>query len=204
MSDYWENLRRKGKIVDEGIKRLDKQWETPHIFINKCGEGEASKQLENFLETIKDIHDEIIEDNQPRDDYIADVDRFSDECASIYEDIKQQVDEIETLLTEFGYGSLEQSKLARETDGNSSILTPDMMESLEITGECPIDMPANEQENIAPNKSTKNDMPKFIATPVIKSLASLKLEVSSKTPLTASTSSGYPREPLYSPYYYKA
>ncbi|XP_015123207.1 uncharacterized protein LOC107045439 [Diachasma alloeum] len=203
MSGFWESLRKKGKIVDEGIKRLDKQWETPHIFISKYGElvEEASKHLENFLESIKDIHDEIIEDNQPRDNYITDVYRFSDECTNIYEDLRQQAYEIEGLLTEFGYEGVGQPNLPQDTDEDSSILNPEMMESLEITDKYSKD----EQENISPNKSKIINMPKFIATPVIKSLASLKREISDKTPLAAFTSSSsYPQEPIYSPYYYKA
>ncbi|XP_011304998.1 uncharacterized protein Rpp21 isoform X1 [Fopius arisanus] len=208
MSNFWEDLRRKGKVLDEGIKRLDRQWETPHIFISKYGElvEEASEHLEHFLDTMKDIHDEIIGDNLPRDNYMMDLLKFSDDCKNIYEDLGEQVYEIEEVLTEFGYERLAQSNEEKKADDNSSILNPDMMESLEISDGFykDDDNIEDEQENVSPNKINETAIPKFIATPVIKSVASLKNKISDKkNPETLTPSVGYPQEPAYSPYYYK-
>lgn len=57
MNTYFEKLRTSGNKIDADIKKLEKIWESPMLFISGYGEnvGEASPYIETFLGTLKGI-----------------------------------------------------------------------------------------------------------------------------------------------------
>ncbi|XP_044017499.1 uncharacterized protein LOC122858588 [Aphidius gifuensis] len=201
-----------GKQIDNGIKKLKKQWESPLAFINvsdKNAQVASHQHLDNLSVMIKSIRNEVIEDNKISTDFVIDEDRFLSECQAIYDEIITQMIDIDILVEEYGYTYQNTSYNLSHNEGESSILAPELMDSRLISspGNCTIKIEDDNDdeenyENVSPNNIVTQ--PKFIKTPVIKCAPSTikpknttQIYDIQSTPLRS-----FPVEPTYSPYYY--
>ncbi|KAK0074323.1 hypothetical protein PV326_012542, partial [Microctonus aethiopoides] len=177
------DLKKLGKEIDDGIKKLEKRWESPENILCHRGENaeEAKKILQDFMQPIKEIRKEVIEDMGPRSDYLKDMDRFLNECETACDELKKGVDDIETLYAEYGYvipgtngndnsQEVENTSIHSKYDVNNSILNIEEMKNLTLNSS-----PSNQSQNVSPISISNNiygNTPRYIATPVIKSVAS--------------------------------
>lgn len=118
----------------------------------------------------------------PRSDYLKDMDRFLDECETACNELKQGVNDIEALFSEYGYvkseingndnnQEVENTGIYTEYDVNNSILNIEEMKNLSLNSS-----PFNQPHNVSPISISINindNTPRYIATPVIKSVASV-------------------------------
>ncbi|KAK0161222.1 hypothetical protein PV327_009717 [Microctonus hyperodae] len=184
----FDDWKKQARIIDDGIKKLEKRWESAQNILCHRGENaeEAKKIFNDFIQPVKQIRKEIIEDMGPRSDYLKDMDRFLDECETACDELKQGVDDIEALFSEYGYvkpetyrkdhnQEVENTGIDINYDVNNSILNIEEMKILTLDSS-----PFNQPNNVSPipksinfNCNINGNTPRYIATPVIKSVASV-------------------------------
>ncbi|XP_043277733.1 uncharacterized protein [Venturia canescens] len=171
MSAVFTQLRNFGKKIDGDLKKLEENWSSPLSYISGYGDNveEASPYVEAFLGTIKEIQDQLIENLDSRTTHITETNKVLSHVENIYEELKQQYEDVEKLLADNGYQSLieyPQCSSTTESDMESSILTPEQMGN--TTSSSVFLSP--DENRVSDTFITLRNQPKSIATPVIKSV----------------------------------
>ncbi|KAL2719196.1 hypothetical protein V1478_011615 [Vespula squamosa] len=132
--------------LDEGIRELEELWHLPRVFVG--GYADLTGQTEEHIQALKksirctqdDINKMIQDNNVSNPDVINEVDSFLKEVQDVYNTIKEDVDNLETVFEEYGYHydknivdeTLEFKETSMTSDLNGSgdmqeiVFTPDL------------------------------------------------------------------------------
>lgn len=146
----FDKLMAIGRKLDEGIRELEEEWRLPSAFIGGYADvtGRTEHYIEELIKSIQGSQDDInkmIEDCKiSKADPTNDLeDIFLKEAQDIYNTIKKDVDNLETVFKEFGYHynknndseateTLELKEIDTKNDSNDSdnteevVFTPDL------------------------------------------------------------------------------
>ncbi|XP_029172915.1 uncharacterized protein LOC114941905 [Nylanderia fulva] len=131
-SDYFDKLRHKTREIDKGIEQLSETWKMPQLLMG--GYAERTVEVDACLDELstQDINDKIKEFPSEVNSSLDDMDQFLNDSEKIYLDLKEQCDNLDIVLAEFGYYYKEndsmQEKHCRDDSKdstNDSILRPE-------------------------------------------------------------------------------
>ncbi|XP_046467159.1 uncharacterized protein [Neodiprion pinetum] len=128
-------LLKHGQKFDEGVKKLTETWRYPQRILG--GYGADLKAAEASLKILKDdlsqFQKNINNDAELRKSYMSEMETFLEESQHVYEDIVQSCNDMETVLSEYGYEnpqdeSVEQSESDSVVD--TSLIPSDVTDDL--------------------------------------------------------------------------
>ncbi|XP_046830559.1 uncharacterized protein LOC124429394 isoform X1 [Vespa crabro] len=101
-----------GRKVDQGIRELEELWHLPRVFVG--GYADLTEQTEEHIEVLKksiqctqvkiiDDINKMIQDNVSNQDAINEMNSFLKEAEDVYNTIKEDIDNLETVFEEYGY-----------------------------------------------------------------------------------------------------
>ncbi|XP_011162208.2 uncharacterized protein LOC105197499 isoform X2 [Solenopsis invicta] len=186
--NYFDRLRRKTREIDEGIERLTETWRTtwrtPHLLVGGYAErtAETNACLEEMWEIIRSTGDAVEKFNSELESSLDETDRFLQESQAMYEDLKEQCNNLDIVLAEFGYHYEEDSSEQENHSQNNSqtsisdsvFITEELPDvEVEFTPNLTWKCKAKSRDSDNCNGNSVNPVIKGIATPVIKSLKSV-------------------------------
>ncbi|EFN85298.1 hypothetical protein EAI_17412 [Harpegnathos saltator] len=180
-SSYFESLQNKAYKIDNGIDRLSEIWKTPHLLIGGYGERpvEMDTYLEELWKSIRDTNDAIEKSRKKLELSLEKTDQFLSEAQASFEDLKTKSDNIDIVLAEYGY-NYEEYKDMSESDHrnfNKNCTDEDILYTKEVEVEFTPNLTwkckAKVKESDISISNQEKPTVKCIATPVIKSLASV-------------------------------
>ncbi|XP_018368003.1 PREDICTED: uncharacterized protein LOC108764329 isoform X1 [Trachymyrmex cornetzi] len=182
-SNYFDRLRSKTRNIDEGIERLSKTWKTPQLLIGGYAErtAETSVYLEGLRETIRNTGAEMEKLQSKLEPSLDKTDQLLKQSQEMYKDLKEQCDNLDIVLAEYGYHYDEsnggQENHSRNDNQNSmnggafdteEILDMEVEFTPNLTWKCK----TKSRESDSSNASQRNTI-KGIATPVFRNLESV-------------------------------
>lgn len=183
-SNYFARLRRKTREIDGGIERLSETWRTPHLLMGGYEErtAETNACLEEMWESIRSTGDAIEKLQSEVEPSLDETDQLLEESQALYESLKEQSNELDIVLTEYGYHYEESidrqenhSRNGSQNCTSDSILNNEEMEVVEFTPNLTWKSSRTKfRESDTSNASQRNMSGiKGIATPVIKRVDSV-------------------------------
>ncbi|XP_018048911.1 PREDICTED: uncharacterized protein LOC108687569 [Atta colombica] len=182
-SNYFDRLRGKTRNIDEGIERLSDTWKTPQLLIGGYAERtiETNVYLEGLWESIRNIGVEMEKLQSKLEPSLDKTDQLLKESQEMYKDLKEQCDNLDIVLAEYGYHYDEsndgQENHLRNDNQNPindcAFDTEEMLDmEVEFTPNLTWKCKTKSRESDSSNASQKNII-KGITTPVFKSLESV-------------------------------
>ncbi|KYQ59611.1 Ribonuclease P protein subunit p21 [Trachymyrmex zeteki] len=104
-SNYFGRLRGKTRNIDEGIEKLSETWKTPQLLIGGYAErtAETNVYLEGLWESIRNISVAIEKLQSKLEPSLDKTDQLLKESQVMYKDLKEQCDNLDIVLAEYGY-----------------------------------------------------------------------------------------------------
>ncbi|XP_018313142.1 uncharacterized protein [Mycetomoellerius zeteki] len=182
-SNYFGRLRGKTRNIDEGIEKLSETWKTPQLLIGGYAErtAETNVYLEGLWESIRNISVAIEKLQSKLEPSLDKTDQLLKESQVMYKDLKEQCDNLDIVLAEYGYhydesngGQENHSRNDNQNSMNNNAFDTEEMLDMEVeftpnlTWKCK----AKSRESDSSNTSQRNTI-KGITTPVFKSLESV-------------------------------
>ncbi|KAF7387820.1 hypothetical protein HZH66_010587 [Vespula vulgaris] len=130
MKQSVKSIKSYGRKLDEGIRELEELWHLPRVFVG--GYADLTEQTEEHIKMLKksiqctqdDINKMIQDNNVSNPDVLNEVDSFLKEAQDVYNTIKEDVDNLETVFEEYGYhydkNIVNESSESKETTTASS------------------------------------------------------------------------------------
>ncbi|XP_029677256.1 uncharacterized protein LOC115244034 isoform X2 [Formica exsecta] len=140
-SNYFGELRHKAHEIDEGTDKLAETWKIPHLLVGGYAERTAQTNacLDEMWESLRDTSDKLEKIQSEFKPLLEDMDQLLKESDKIYQDLKEQCDDLDIVLAEYGYHYKEddnvQEKHCRDDskdNTNDSILRVEDASELEI------------------------------------------------------------------------
>ncbi|XP_072760718.1 uncharacterized protein [Anoplolepis gracilipes] len=132
----FDELRYKAREIDEGIEKLTEIWKTPHLLVGGYAERtvQTDKCLEEVRKSIRDTGDKVKKFQSELDSSVEDTDQFLKESEKIYQELKEQCDNLDIVLAEYGYHYKEGDSMQekREDSKDDSLLRNQNLTDLEI------------------------------------------------------------------------
>ncbi|XP_046741590.1 uncharacterized protein LOC124408598 [Diprion similis] len=131
----FNKLLEHGQKFDEGVKKLTETWRYPQRILG--GYGADLQAAEASVKTLKadllEFQKNVNNDAESRKSNISEIETFLEESQHVYEDILQSCNDMETVLSEYGYEnpqdeSVEQSESDSAVD--SSLIPSDVTDDL--------------------------------------------------------------------------
>nr|XP_012234165.1 PREDICTED: uncharacterized protein LOC105678975 [Linepithema humile] len=181
--NYFDRLKHKSCKIDEGINSLAETWNTPHLLIG--GYAERTATINAYLEEVSealDSTDNAVEKFQSElEPSLKEMDCFLEKSEEMYKNLKEQCDNLDIVLAEYGYHYEENDNVLEKSHRNDedhiNYDTLKVEETSEVEVEFTPDMKwkckAKSKETDISNMNQKNPPITSIATPVIKSLKSV-------------------------------
>ncbi|XP_050463874.1 uncharacterized protein LOC126857968 [Cataglyphis hispanica] len=140
-SNYFADLRRKAHEIDESTEKLSETWKIPHLLIGGYAERtpQTNACLDEIWESLRDTSDKLEKIQSEFQPLLENTDKSLEESEKIYQELKEQCDDLDIVLAEYGYHYKEddsvQEKHCRDDskdNTNDSILRNEDASELEI------------------------------------------------------------------------
>ncbi|KMQ82766.1 hypothetical protein RF55_21935 [Lasius niger] len=104
-SGYFGELRHKAREIDEGIDKLAETWKMPHLLVGGYAERtvETDACLDELWKSFQDTSDKVEKFQSELKPSLEDVDQLLKDSEKIYQDLKEQCDNLDIVLAEYGY-----------------------------------------------------------------------------------------------------
>ncbi|KYM94089.1 hypothetical protein ALC62_15316 [Cyphomyrmex costatus] len=183
-SNYFDRLRSKTRNVDEGIEKLSETWRTPQLIIGGYAEctTETNMYLERLWESVRNTGVALEKLQLKLEPSLDKTDQLVKESQAMYKDLKEQCDNLDIVLAEYGYHYDEsndgQENHSRNDNQNSmndnAFDTEEMLDmEVEFTPNLTWKCKTKSRESDSSNTSQRNPIFKGITIPVFKSLKSV-------------------------------
>ncbi|GAB1859215.1 hypothetical protein CAJAP_00223 [Camponotus japonicus] len=120
LSNYFDKLRLKAREIDEGTNKLAETWKIPHLLVGGYAErtAETDACLNEIWKSLQDTKDKVEQIQAECKPMIEDMDNFLKESKRAYKELKEQCDNLDIVLAEYGYqykeGDSEREKHSRD------------------------------------------------------------------------------------------
>ncbi|XP_012527818.1 uncharacterized protein LOC105831903 [Monomorium pharaonis] len=180
--NYFDRLRRKAGEIDEGVERLAETWKIPHLLVGGYAErtAETDAYLEEMWETVRSTGNAVEKFQSELEPSLDETDQFLNETQAIYEDLKEQCDNLDIVLAEYGYhyeeSNSEQENHSRNDSQdcrNDSVFLSEEIPDVEVEFTPDLTWKCKAKSRDSDNCNGNQKIIKGIATPVIKSLESV-------------------------------
>ena len=213
-SNYFDKQIRLARDLDDGIDKLNRTWKMPQVLIGCSGEctEETKSHIEIVRNTIqstkKKIEEDLINMKEFKSQGSESIEQLLEETEATCASLKEQCDDLETVLAEYGY-HYDKNDTLDLTNGNSS--KESNQHSTEGLGYLEVEFTPNlgwkrkikQSEQSTPLSNTSSVL-HTTATSVINNLSpiledtSIIYKNSLGTPIRER-----PQEPIYSKHFYK-
>ncbi|KAL0105593.1 hypothetical protein PUN28_015824 [Cardiocondyla obscurior] len=194
-SNYFDRLRCKTREIDAGIEKLTDTWKMPRLLVGGYAERtpETDAHLEELWTSIRCSNDGVEQLNSELKASVDEADELLKSSLALYEELKEQCDNLDIVLGEYGYHYDESNNESEDNSRNSNQDYMNNTNNTSLTTEEEPEMEVEFTPNLAWKQVSKSKVSnsldgnqtnfnvKGIATPVIKSLKSvLQYEVFNK------------------------
>ncbi|EFN67490.1 hypothetical protein EAG_02877 [Camponotus floridanus] len=105
LSNYFDKLRLKAREIDKGTNKLAETWKIPHLLVGGYAERttETNACLNEIWKSLQDTKDKVEQIQAECKPMIEDMNNFIKESKRTYEELKEQCENLDIVLAEYGY-----------------------------------------------------------------------------------------------------